>query len=107
MDYTLKIWDATTGQEKFTLKGHTGPVEGMAVSADGMRIASGSWDNTLKIWDMQTGLEMLALKGHSNRILEVAFSADGRRLVSASRDGTVKVWEAPPAPVGVDASKTK
>src|SRR5262249_43444350 len=33
----VKIWDVQTGQELFTLKGHTNSVRGMAFSPDGKR----------------------------------------------------------------------
>ena len=41
-DQTVKVWDAGTGQETLTLKGHTGIVYGVAFSPDGRRIASAS-----------------------------------------------------------------
>jgi WD40 repeat protein len=50
-DKTFKVWDAQTGQETFTLKGHTSAVYCVAFSPDGKRIVSGSGHSTLKIWD--------------------------------------------------------
>ena len=38
-DKTLKVWDATTGQETLTLRGHTGRVSSLAFSPDGRRLA--------------------------------------------------------------------
>jgi WD40 repeat protein len=37
------------------LEGHGGPVEAIAWSQDGSRLASGSYDNTVRIWDSATG----------------------------------------------------
>lgn len=47
----LMFWDAETGQETLTLKGHTGPIISLAISADGKRIASSSFDGMIKLWD--------------------------------------------------------
>jgi WD40 repeat protein len=53
-DYTVKVWDAQTGQELHTLKGHTDLVNSVAYSRDGKRIASASDDHTVKVWDALT-----------------------------------------------------
>jgi WD40 repeat protein/serine/threonine protein kinase len=90
----VKVWDAATGQEPLTLKGHTSRVMSVAFSPDGRRLASASWDETVRVWDAVTGREVLTLKGHTNRVRGVVFSPDGQRLASASIDGKVKVWDA-------------
>jgi len=48
----VKVWDARTGKEILSLKGHSGPVFGVAFSPDGNRIVSGSLDETVKVWDI-------------------------------------------------------
>jgi WD40 repeat protein len=51
LDQTVKVWDATSGQETLTLKGHTAWVLSVAFSADGQRLASASADESVKVWD--------------------------------------------------------
>ncbi len=89
-DNTLKVWDLESGLELQTLAGHSAPVSGVAVTADGRRAVSASWDDTLKVWDVESGHELRRLAGPSDG---VALTADGRRAVSASGDNTLKVWD--------------
>jgi WD40 repeat protein len=93
-----KVWDAHSGREVLTLKGHTGAVLSVAFSPDSRRLASGSSDKTVKVWDAQTGQQLLALKGHEYAVNSVAFSPDGKHVASGSgggyaQPGEVKVWD--------------
>lgn len=89
----LTVWDAATGAEILSLKGHTLRVSGVAYSPDGKRIVSASWDQTFTVWDADTGTELLTFKAHANKISAVSFSPDSKQLVSASWDQTLKVWD--------------
>jgi WD40 repeat protein/serine/threonine protein kinase len=92
-DNTVKVWDATSGQETLTLIGHALPVNSVAFSADGKRLASASADGTVKVWDALSGQETLTLNGHTGGVWSVVFSPDGKRLASATVNRTVKVWD--------------
>jgi tetratricopeptide (TPR) repeat protein len=59
-DKTVKVWDARSGAEVLSLRGHTSIVIAVSYSPDGTRLASASGDNTVKVWDARTG------KSHSD-----------------------------------------
>jgi WD40 repeat protein len=92
-DGTLRVWDAVTGQEENTFRGHSQAVSAVAFSRDGHRILSGSYDSTVRIWDSESGLETLRLNGHESFVSSVAFSPDGRRAASGALDATVRLWD--------------
>ena len=75
-----------------TLMGHHSAVNAVAVTPDGTRAVSASWDGTLKVWRLDTGAEERTLVGHTERVYGVAMMPDGIRAISASHDGTLKVW---------------
>jgi WD40 repeat protein/DNA-binding SARP family transcriptional activator len=89
---TVEVWDPATGQRVATLKGNTGGVLGLAFSADGSRLATGSLDGTVRIWDPSSGEQLLVLRGHYSAVFSVAFSPDGSRLASVGGEGVVRVW---------------
>jgi WD40 repeat protein len=90
------VWDAKSGAELLTFKGHTGEVQSALFSADGSRIITASYDGTAKVWDTKTGAELLTLKGHTDKLISVSLSADGSRIITTSWDKTAKVWDARP-----------
>ncbi len=94
VERSFKLWDAATGQELLTLRGHSSDVSSVAFSPDGRRLATGIYGRAVQLWDAATGQELLTLKGHSDSVQSVAFSPDGRRLATGSRDRSVKLWDA-------------
>jgi WD40 repeat protein/serine/threonine protein kinase len=76
--------------ELLSLRGHAGPVVGLAVSPAGDRAATVGFDGTARVWDTRTGLEMYQLSPAPSR---VTFSPDGRRLAGTLRAG-VQLWDA-------------
>jgi WD40 repeat protein len=57
-DYTVKLWDAFSGELVRSLEGHQSSVLSVAFSPDGRWLASGSNDNTVKLWEVETGAEV-------------------------------------------------
>lgn len=74
------------------LAGHGGFVKGVAVSPDGTRAISASFDYRLILWRINDQSEILELDAHEAGVNAVAFRPDGRQAVSAGDDGTVRLW---------------
>jgi WD40 repeat protein len=49
-DQTAKIWDAETGKEILTLKGHSRELTAVCFSPDGKNALTASRDGTLVLW---------------------------------------------------------
>ncbi|MEH2459650.1 WD40 repeat domain-containing protein, partial [Nostoc sp.] len=92
VDKTLKVWNLATGEELFTLNGHSHWVNAVAVTPNGQQVISASVDKTLKVWNLATGEELFTLNGHSHWVNAVAVTPNGQQVISASSDKTLKVW---------------
>jgi|GEM_PF-314625 len=89
----LKLWDLDRGALLFSLTGHKGPINKIAVTPDGKHAITASGDTTLKVWDLKHGTELKTLKGHEKGVWAVAISPDGRWIISGAEDGMVKIWD--------------
>ena len=86
------MWNLETGEVPRTLKGHSEVVSSVAVTGDGKRAVSASYDGTLKVWNLETG-DSRTLQGHSDVVHGVAITADQNRAPSASGAKTLRVWD--------------
>jgi cytochrome c len=76
-------------QQFTTLKGHGGPVMGIAVNEDTGQVATASFDNSVGLWDARSPTW---LEGHDAAVNTVTFAGPGK-LVSAADDFSVLVWD--------------
>jgi eukaryotic-like serine/threonine-protein kinase len=97
MSGEVRILDAGSGHEVWSLRGHTLNATDPDFSPDGRRLVTASADRTVRIWDLGTGLEILKLSGYPN-VTTVQFISGGRRLIGGSMDRTIRVWDATPLP---------
>ncbi|KAH7908677.1 WD40-repeat-containing domain protein [Hygrophoropsis aurantiaca] len=76
-------WDVESGQLLRKLSGHTKSVNAIAVSGNGVFIASGSNDKAVRVWDLKTGeCVRTYANGLGGGVRYVLFTPDGLRVIS-------------------------
>ncbi len=106
---TLRNWEwrhlkAATDGSLRVLRGHSGPLAGACLSADGMRALTWSQDRTARVWDVRTGRSIATLEDQPTAPLPggqkgmgfatAAFSPDGGRIATRSSGGIIRLWDA-------------
>ena len=94
----VALLEVETGERIATLRhADWGLITSVVFSADGTRLASGSWDQVIKLWDVETRREVgtWEVPWEFNALLpiSVAFSPDGSTLASGFQDRTVRLWD--------------
>lgn len=104
-DLTLKAWDLrkffkafdkgstdTTCRTLYTVKAHEKDINGLAISPNGIMLASASQDKNVKMWSASDGKLLHTCGGHKRGIWCVAFSSVDRILASGSADSSIRIW---------------
>ncbi len=99
-DQTAKVWDVTTGKERYTLGKQSEGVISVAFSPDGKLFFTGDkffytakWNGTVKLWNAATGKEIRTLFKPDKQVAYVVFSSDGKQIVIAGKDKTAKIYD--------------
>lgn len=92
---TVRLWDATTGRERFVLSGHQDRVRSLAFSPDGRTLASSSDDHTVRLWHRSTG-QPLAVLECPDKVTHVRFSPSGHQLVALYEGCALANFDAQP-----------
>jgi WD40 repeat protein len=89
----VRVWDMTTGRERFRLPPDNERHEQIqfAWSPDGRILAVG--DRKIELWEVATAKIRREFTGHEGTVRSLAFSPDGRLLASGSTDTTMLIWD--------------
>jgi hypothetical protein len=103
-DGTVRLWDAATGEAKAVLKGHGGPVGGLAFHPAGRVLASGGGpetapfekpkDQEIRLWDVATGRNAGIIPVPAQWHSALQFSPDGATLFANGKGGAILAFDA-------------
>ena len=86
-DYTVRIWNADSGECLKILEGHTSKIRSVSISSNSKKIVSAGEEGTI-IWDLETGALLSTIPiGYGNAV----FSPDGKNIAVGSHN-ELKVW---------------
>jgi cytochrome c len=74
------------------MRGHGGPVRALAVSPDGQRLVSASFDTTAITWSLASGTAEKVLRFHEGAVNAVAVLHDGR-VATSGEDARIAIWQ--------------
>jgi WD40 repeat protein len=92
-DGTVRLWDATSGQQLVVLVSQSAVVHTAAFSHNGRWLASGGRDNEVRLWSLPGGALAAAWSGHHDAVRSVVFSPEDRFVISGGEDGEIRVWD--------------
>jgi len=73
------------------LRGHGGPVRALAISPDGTRAISGSFDTSAIRWSLKRNVAEQVMRFHDAAVNAVVFLKDGR-IATAGGDAHIAIW---------------
>ncbi|KAF9143174.1 hypothetical protein BG015_000523, partial [Linnemannia schmuckeri] len=92
-DYTVKLWDASTGVLISSLTSSTQSMADITFSPDGLQLASGNRDGKVRLWEVATSLLSIEVQGrHLSQVQRLAYSLDGQAIFTL-RGRVVQRWE--------------
>jgi WD40 repeat protein len=96
MDGIIKLWDAATGRERFTLPRQRSMSRWAVFSPNGRWLATvADLSNQVRLWDVKTGGELPPITNDGGILTAAAFFPGGRRLLTADRNGSLQIWDLP------------
>ena len=81
-----------TARELAVLRGHSGPVYGIAFSRDDLYFVSGSQDGTARLWGVLQRACLVVYHAHASPVWSVAFAPIGPYFATCGYDRSVRVW---------------
>lgn len=94
-DFSAKIWDAITGEEKCTYQ-HGHIVKTVAFDEKSIHLLTGNNEKLLRVFDLNQPTSNPAVeifKGHSGAIKRALFCRNDKCIVSCAEDKAIRIWD--------------
>lgn len=88
----VQVWDVSGRQQVADVAVHNTPIYGMAVDAQGRRIAAGGDPPTIHVWELNGGRRTSSVHPRGDRICDIQFMKERDVLASSSNAG-VQLWD--------------
>lgn len=92
-DQTVRVWDVTTGQQRFQLNGHEGAVHAVALNPDESLAVSSGADGTLRLWDIVGGRQIKELIRYPSTMYSIAIHPQGNLVAAVGADRKVHLLD--------------
>ncbi|XP_032388427.1 telomerase protein component 1 isoform X2 [Etheostoma spectabile] len=94
LDFMLKVWSSTKGNEVAALPSSS-PLNCVTFDPEGHLLAAGCWNGNVIVWNWLQNKTLTLLCGHQRSVRSVSFSPSSSMLCSGSMSGEVRVWSVP------------
>lgn len=92
----IRVYRPDGGVPSVAFAGHSGPVEALSFTRDGLRMASCARDQTARVWDTAGGQPTWKELIPGAPPLSVAISPEGNWIAVGDAAGKLRVWKLPP-----------
>ena len=97
----LMIWDVDQAMNaplremspKYSFQAHDGIVMSLAISSDGLLVATAGSDQSVCVWELETGKKYNTYSGSVGPVYAVDFSPDGKTLATAGWDHALRLYD--------------
>jgi WD40 repeat protein len=88
----LVVWRTGDWSIESQWKGHVSTIRTLAISPDGMWIASSGDDREIRLWHISDASQSRLLGQHSNPLRQVQFTPEGDSVIALDQQGNISMW---------------